>query len=111
MTRRLTFVFTLFLTALFVICLSPYRHTSEAQVCGDQLAHCGGDDYPECSNHGFTSLPAIDIHRAGDWYVDAGHENDMCGEKSCFWFFHEFRCACGEPYSGRLCTAAEKRRY
>lgn len=110
MTRQVTFVFVFLSAVMFVVYLSSSQRVSEAQVCADDLPRCGYG-LGECSNYGFFSLPAVDIHKAGDWYVSAGHEHDKCGEESCLPFFHELRCACGQPYGERICTAREKGQY
>jgi hypothetical protein len=90
------------LVTVTVFCLGYYKR-AQAQACGPQVV-CGSPD-PYCSDWGITSLPAVNVHAAGDWYVEDITGN--CGVKYCF-PIGPFQCACGQPRGGRLCTTREK---
>jgi hypothetical protein len=51
----------------------------------------------------FTSLPAVNIHASGDWYVS--NVNGHCGAKT---FLILFSKACGPPLAERICTSGER---
>lgn len=102
--KQIILALTLISLTIAFLCFGSYRRT-EAQngyVCAGTRTCSGG--FPEdCVPNGST-LPAVDIHVAGDWYTDelTGH----CGARDgCFGF-----CAlpCGPPRGQRLCWNSEK---
>ena len=70
--------------------------------CGEETICVNGSVYNTCIKTP-TSLPSVDVHVAGDWYVD--RPNSHCGAYRCYYLF---ACECGAPLSSRLCTSAEK---
>lgn len=97
---------TLILTLFAVTFLAFANHKRvHAQACGPQV-RCGGSDY-YCGDLGTSSLPAVDTHQSGDWYIAEEDLNKKCGVKYCYpvgWF----QCECGQPRSVRQCTSSEK---
>lgn len=82
----------------------PDNQPSYAQThyCGDPT-ECINSDYVNTCIKTATSLPAINLQIAGDWYID--RPNSHCGARKCYFFM---ACECGPPLSSRLCTSGEK---
>jgi len=94
----LAFMFTvLTVTAVLV----AYLKRAQAQVCAQETTCSSG--FPESCFGMNSTLPAVNIHVAGDWYTEelAGH----CGAENCYIIL---ACSCGPPRGQRLCTNAEK---
>ena len=102
----------LFLSAILIIAILSVifdsdEHISYAQVCGA---------YGMCLDTGFTNscipapttIPPVDIHTAGDWYVPESDLGSHCGTARCYYLFN---CQCGPPLAQRLCSSSEKGQY
>lgn len=102
--KQIIFIFVLILMSLIFVYLSEHQGV-QAQVCGDEVGCGSGED--GCSNLLMSTLPAVNVHVAGGWYVPAEDLGKHCGVKDCFPLL-PFKCACGQPVGGRLCTANER---
>lgn len=102
--RECILSFVLLFVMLIFLGLGQHR-LIHAQVCGEEVGCGQGTD--GCSGLLMSTLPAVNIHASGGWYVPEEDLSTHCGVKDCFTFL-PFKCACGQPYSGRLCTANER---
>lgn len=95
--------FSLFLLLAITLGLwmLPDKRPSHAQVCANPRG-CFTDTFNTCIPSP-TSLPALNIHAAGDWYTE--ELNGHCGAKR---FLYLFAKPCGPPLAWRLCTSSEK---
>ena len=107
MSSKKRFSFTLLLTILVLnvgLWLPPeVQQPTRAQVCGSERA-CR-NSFPNTCLPAPTSIPAININSAGDWFVTADNMDGHCGAKR---FLFIFAKACGPPRAERLCTNIEK---
>src|SRR6185295_17627582 len=105
MTAMKRFSFTLLLS-IFVLSvglsLPGDVRPTQAQVCAEERG-CYTDFNNSCMKTPFTSLPAVNIHASGQWYVSdlSGH----CGART---FLVLFSKACGPPLAERLCSGGER---
>ena len=91
---------TLMLLTVTIVCVAYYKR-AQAQVCAEETTCSSG--FPESCLGSNSTLPAVNIHVAGDWYTEelAGH----CSAQNCYIIL---ACPCGPPRGQRLCTNAEK---
>lgn len=83
--------------------VGSYRYATQAQViCGSPTECIDSEINNACIKTG-TSLYPIDVHSAGQWYVE--NAGSHCGARKVWGFFTE---ECGPPLSSRLCTNAER---
>lgn len=83
--------------------LGSYRYVTQAQViCGAPTECIDSDINNTCIKTG-TSLYPINVHSAGQWYVE--NAGSHCGARKYWVYFVE---ECGPPLSSRMCTNAEK---
>jgi hypothetical protein len=97
--RLLTFII---LTTLLAFNIPGERVSLAQHYCGTPTICTSGGATNNCIPVP-TSLPAINLTEAGDWYIDA--PNSHCGASRCYYLF---ACECGAPISSRLCTGSEK---
>jgi hypothetical protein len=83
--------------------LSSEIRSSRAQVCGLDRG-CYTDFFNTCIKSQ-TSLPAVNIHSSGDWYVPAEELNGHCGAKKYLIILAK---PCGPPLGQRICTSGER---
>lgn len=105
MTSKKRSSFTLILTILVLsvgLWLPSEIRPTRAQVCGLERG-CYTDFFNSCMKTPFTSLPAVNIHVSGDWYVS--NVNGHCGART---FLVLFSKACGPPLAERICTSGER---
>lgn len=98
--QKLILAFTFVLLTLTVVGVTYYNRAL-AQVCAEETTCSSG--FPESCLGSNSTLPAVNIHVAGDWYTEelSGH----CSAQTCYIIL---ACACGPPRGQRLCTNAEK---
>ena len=83
--------------------LSSEIRSSRAQVCGLERG-CYTDFFNTCIKSQ-TTLPAVNIHSSGDWYVPAEELTGHCGGKR---FLIVLVRPCGPPLGQRICTSGER---
>jgi hypothetical protein len=104
MKHRKRSLLTLLFTSL-VLSVGPWLPSevrpARAQVCGSERG-CYAS-FPNTCIPAPTSIPTVNVHSAGDWYV-----NDLKGYCGAKRFLVLFVRPCGPPKAVRLCTNAEK---
>lgn len=101
--NRIPLIVVLITVVGVVLFLSSEIRTSRAQVCGSERG-CYTDFFNTCIPLA-TSLKPVNIHSAGDWYVEADNLDGHCGAKRYLFILAK---PCGPPLSARLCTSGEK---
>lgn len=99
-------VFSVTITVLWFGNHKRVQAQEQTYTCGKEV-RCGHPD-PYCGDAAYpSSLPAINTHESGDWYVPSESFGNQCGVKYCF-PIGPFQCACGQPRSVRQCSSAER---
>lgn len=104
--KQLLLAVILFSVTVIALWFGNYKRVqAQDYICGPAVT-CGNPD-AYCTDAGTSSLPAINTHASGDWYVASEDFGNQCGVKYCF-PIGPFQCACGQPRSVRQCTNSEK---
>jgi len=107
MSLRTTKLPAIALAIVVLLAGSVFKDSSRAQVCGREFVCTSGGLYEDCYPSP-TSMRPIDIHHAGDFFVDEDNLHGHCGQEDCYLILH---CQCGAPLSAVICTSLQKRMY